>query len=183
MINKICHVNGIDIAVEELGKGNKGLVLLIHGLTSSILGTHPAADWLAEEYFVVNYDARGHGESTKPESYTLEDHARDVIALIDYYGFEKATVMGMSMGSYIAAAAAILAPERVDKLVLAVTKGHGETSSTQRLLKSMGLTLDDVTQNQLMELLNNALWAPTTPRAYRDYYNKLEAAAASRLTN
>ena len=65
----------------------------------------------------------------------MEDHAQDIIGIMDYFGFETAHLLGVSMGSYIAQLVAITAPDRIDKLILTVTKSNGLTSSIQRLFK------------------------------------------------
>lgn len=147
----IQKINGIDIWVDSVGTGDP--VVLIHGLTSTHHTTLDIAEWLKNEHQVIYYDCRGHGDSEKPPYYTLDDHANDLLAIMDFYGLESANVLGMSMGTYIAQAAAIKAPQRVKKLVLLVPKAHGQTSSAQRILKAVGKDIEDVSAEELVELM------------------------------
>ena len=50
----------------------------------------------------------------------------------------KMCIRDRSMGTYIAQAAAIAAPERITHLALLVPKAHGQTSSVQRILQESG---------------------------------------------
>jgi 3-oxoadipate enol-lactonase len=70
----------------------------------------------------VAYDARGHGRSPAPEGdCTVEDLARDALAVMDATGLDRAILCGLSLGGATAMAMARLAPERVAGLVLANT--------------------------------------------------------------
>lgn len=53
---------------------------------------------------------------------SLDDYARDVVAMLDARRVERAVFAGVSMGGYVAFAIARLAPERVRALVLANTR-------------------------------------------------------------
>ena len=69
-------------------------------------------------------DNRGHGESAKPHDpakYDREAMARDVFALMDHAGVERAHLVGFSMGSHIALTAALLDGGRIDHLVVAAS--------------------------------------------------------------
>ena len=56
-----------------------------------------------------------------PEGYTIRDMARDVAAVLDELGIGKACVLGVSQGGMIAQEFALAFPERIRRLVLAVT--------------------------------------------------------------
>ena len=60
---------------------------------------------LADRCFVIAPDLRGHGRSDVPTgSYSMEQHADDLAALLDALRIEKAIVAGLSMGGYVALA-------------------------------------------------------------------------------
>jgi pimeloyl-ACP methyl ester carboxylesterase len=70
---------------------------------------------------VVAPDMRGHGASGKPvepSGYAGRAMARDVLALLDRLGLERANVLGYSMGSITTAHLLIVAPGRVERAVL-----------------------------------------------------------------
>ena len=172
---KFATVNGIKICYEEAGEGKP--IFLIHGLTSDRQSMKPMAGLLPEGYKAIAYDTRGHGESDKPSSYTLADHGPDLFGLMDALGYEKAVVIGHSMGSYIAAAAATQHPERIEKLILVATKTNGATSSVQRILGKLGMDVATATPEQMIAAIASATFAPMTPKSLIMEIMKLSAQA------
>ncbi|MDR2137542.1 MAG: alpha/beta hydrolase [Synergistaceae bacterium] len=162
------HVNGIDIAYDTYGQSSHPPLFTVHGLYGSPIIFRSLAQAIQDKFYVIAYDARGHGESEKTPEYTLADHGRDLLALIEAFGYEKSSVLGYSMGSYIALQTAVLDPQRIDKLVPIVTKGHGKTSSVLRYLTSKGVDPSKLDYNQVLEEVQGALWCPDTPQALRD---------------
>jgi pimeloyl-ACP methyl ester carboxylesterase len=68
---------------------------------------------------LLNMDRRGCGLSDpRSEAMSLEDEARDVLAVLDAAGSERAVLMGYTTGGLLAIATAALAPERVQAIVL-----------------------------------------------------------------
>ena len=56
-------------------------------------------------YRVIGYDARGHGRSSAapdPAAYDYDDLARDLEAVLDALGLERAVLAGASMGAHTA---------------------------------------------------------------------------------
>ncbi|WKA59206.1 alpha/beta hydrolase [Planococcus shenhongbingii] len=144
--------NGVRLYYEEAGEGMP--VILLHGLGSSHAMFRQEMDFLKNEYRVIAIDCRGHGKSDKPVKFTLNDHIEDVIALLDHLGIKKAHIIGVSMGSYIAQGVVLAHPDRVEKLVLVVSKAHGKTSSTQELLTRYADELEGIEEQKQMEYLS-----------------------------
>jgi pimeloyl-ACP methyl ester carboxylesterase len=68
---------------------------------------------------VVSYDKRGQGLSDRPDrAATMEEHAEDLLAVMDAAGFERPDLIGVSEGGPAAIVFAAAHPERVSKLVL-----------------------------------------------------------------
>ncbi|WP_152051464.1 alpha/beta fold hydrolase [Tautonia marina] len=112
-------VNGLRLHVQQAGEGPD--VILIHGVTGdlSIWFLCRAMQALAADYRVTAFDLRGHGYSeVTPSGYTSADHAADVLALMDEIGADRARIVGHSFGAVIAAHTAVLAPDRVEAVVL-----------------------------------------------------------------
>ena len=112
-------VNGLTLHVQQVGQGPD--IVLIHGLTGdlSIWFLCKAMTELAKTHRVTAFDLRGHGYSDVPPSgYTSLDHAEDVLALMDVIGATRAKLVGHSFGAVVALHAAVLAPDRVEALVL-----------------------------------------------------------------
>ncbi|TWC30537.1 3-oxoadipate enol-lactonase [Pseudomonas sp. SJZ079] len=75
-----------------------------------------------EQFRVLRYDTRGHGQSLISEGfYSIEQNARDVLTLLDALDIAKVHFCGLSMGGLIGQWLAINAGERLDKLVLCNT--------------------------------------------------------------
>ena len=102
-------------------------VLLVMGLGGR------ASDWgerfpqaLGRRYRVVTFDNRGTGSSSKPaDPFTLQDMARDAVAVLDAISAEKAHVVGLSMGGMIAQVLGLHHEERVDRLAFVSTHFGG----------------------------------------------------------
>jgi pimeloyl-ACP methyl ester carboxylesterase len=92
-------------------------LLAIHGLTASSRAWLEVATRL--DGAVIAPDLRGRGGSgALPGPYGMAAHAADCVAVLDALGVDRATVVGHSMGAFIAAVLAHRHPERVARLVL-----------------------------------------------------------------
>ena len=74
---------------------------------------------------VITLDLRGRGASpaTAPGSYGWVKHAKDVLAVATQLGIDTFDLAGHSMGALVSMQAAVLAPERVRRLVAIDTAG------------------------------------------------------------
>ncbi|MFC5407039.1 alpha/beta fold hydrolase [Cohnella soli] len=135
-------VNGTRLYYEEEGEGYP--LVMLHGLFGSGKTFRNEVRQLKGHFRVIVPDARGHGQSDKPPEYKLEDHVKDVVALLDKLEIESCYLLGVSMGSYIAQGVAIAIPERIKKLVLIVSKSNGKTSSVQELFVRHAEEMKDI---------------------------------------
>jgi pimeloyl-ACP methyl ester carboxylesterase len=114
----------VKIAWESTGSGSP--LLLIQGLGYGRWGWDPIVPGLDTRHLVIAFDNRGIGESDKPDGpYTAAQMAGDALQVLDEAGIERAHVFGASLGGMIAQELAVMAPERVDKLVLGCTTPGG----------------------------------------------------------
>jgi pimeloyl-ACP methyl ester carboxylesterase len=114
----------VRIAYEVLGEGAP--LLFVHGLAYDRHGWGPLPRLLAEEFQVVLFDNRGVGESDVPEGpYSVAQLAADAVAVLDAAAIERAHVLGVSLGGYIAQEVALAYAGRVRKLVLGSTSPGG----------------------------------------------------------
>ena len=117
----------IQLAVWE-GKGKQ--ILCIHGLTANCRSWDLLASSLAPQHKVLAMDLRGRGFSDSPPSgYSVENHCRDIVALIDDQNLERPVLMGHSLGAFISLVFAAKYPRRVDRLIL--VDGGGKLSDAQ----------------------------------------------------
>ena len=111
--NGTAEVNGAEIAYDVAGSGPP--VLLLHAGIGDRRMWDAQVPAFAEHFTVIRFDARGFGETRKPDA-PFAPYA-DAIGLLDHLGFSRAHFVGVSMGSQTAIEAAIAAPERVSALV------------------------------------------------------------------
>ena len=106
---------GVELSGDEAGEGVP--VVLLHGLTANrrfvVMGSKALE---RSGHRVIAYDARGHGRSSPapiPEAYTYDDLGRDLEAVLDARGIERAVLAGTSMGAHTLLWLALGAPDRV----------------------------------------------------------------------
>jgi pimeloyl-ACP methyl ester carboxylesterase len=110
--------DGVSLAVYEW-PGTGPAVVCIHGLTANHVCWRSMADILAPKHRLIAFDLRGRGDSDKPPTgYSLDQHCRDLQALLDHFGLKKAILMGHSLGAHIALKFSVAHPQRVSRMVL-----------------------------------------------------------------
>ena len=118
-------------------EGNEPTIVLMHGLTANANAFDGIIQaGLSPKFNVLSIDLRGRGKSDKPETgYSMADHARDILELLDQLGIEKAVLGGHSFGALVTFYMASHFPERVDKMILldAAARMH---PNTQEMLGS-----------------------------------------------
>mgnify|MGYP001308245510 FL=1 len=117
------------IFYEEAGDLESPAVVLLHGFTSDNRMWLPVAGELSQDYRVIAPDLRGHGATTAPEdldSYTIEQFADDVKALLDPLEVDICALAGCSFGGMVALQFAATWPERLAGLVLSDTSAAAE---------------------------------------------------------
>lgn len=118
-ITGACETNGINIHYVRTG-GKKPPVILLHGLMTNGMCWKNLAHVLEKNYDVIMPDARGHGKSSVPDyGYRYEDHANDVVGLIDVLRLAPPILIGHSMGGMTAAVVASYKPNLLRGLILA----------------------------------------------------------------
>jgi 3-oxoadipate enol-lactonase len=99
---------------EVAGEGPE-IVLLHEGICDSRMWD-PQWEKFTRSHRVLRFDFRGYGRSPlEPGPYA---GGRDVIDLLDRYGFERTALVGVSLGGRVALEIALAAPERAAALVL-----------------------------------------------------------------
>jgi pimeloyl-ACP methyl ester carboxylesterase len=119
---KVVTVFGQKIHYVDAGTGP--VVVLLHGLGGSTLSWALNAPVLAQKYRVVVPDQLGFGRSDKPFlNYRVGTYADFLDKFLDELKIEKASLVGNSMGGWVAALYALQRPARVERLVLADAAG------------------------------------------------------------
>src|SRR3954454_23295755 len=106
------RANGAAFHVARTGQGKP--LLLLHGWPEFWLTWEPVMTRLADRFTLYAPDLRGFGDSDKPEGpYGPEQHATDMLALMDALGLKQAGVVGHDVGGALMQPLARQARERI----------------------------------------------------------------------
>lgn len=110
--------NGIETYYERRGSGHP--IVFIHGSGWDYRQWMPQLITLAEDYDVICYDVRGHGETggSNDESVTFGTFADDLKSFIEALDLESPTLVGLSMGGRIAHICAATYPSLPGSIVV-----------------------------------------------------------------
>lgn len=130
-------VSGAQIYCESAGEGEA--VVLVPGFASGMWSWAWQTASLAEHFRVITFDTRGLSRSTDDgtRELSIELIADDIAAILDSLEIEKAHILGLSFGGFVAQEFALKYPKRIDKLVLASTS-FGGVNHVSPSLKVLG---------------------------------------------
>jgi pimeloyl-ACP methyl ester carboxylesterase len=164
-------VQGGELAVFQYGNGDGTPVLLIHGVTSSNRAFQLFADALiarGKAPFAV--DLRGRGDSNSLQGpFGMRNHAADMAAVINHFGWNRPDVIGHSMGGFVAAALVGLYPDAVGEVVFA--------DGGLPLPMPPGMTVEQILPFVLGPAMTRLAMEFENKEAYRNYW-KPQAAFA-----
>jgi pimeloyl-ACP methyl ester carboxylesterase len=105
------HANGAAFHVARTGEGPP--LLLLHGWPEFWLTWEPVMARLAARYTLLAPDLRGFGDSDKPGGpFGPDDHATDLLALLDALGLGQVGVIGHDVGGAVMQPLARKSPQR-----------------------------------------------------------------------
>jgi 3-oxoadipate enol-lactonase len=171
-------------------KAGDGISLVfINSLGTDLRMWDNVCSHLPTNWATLRMDKRGHGLSdTAPDGYGIPELAEDVIAAMDDAGFDSAVLVGCSIGGLIAQHIALMAPEKVQGLVLS------NTASMLGAAEGWHARIDGVRENGMAAMAegilprwfgpkmlanpNAALWRTLLARTDQDGYISTCAAIA-----
>lgn len=116
------RANGIQQFYQLSGKRDAPVVVLSHSLSSAGVMWGPQLDSLEQDFQVLRYDVRGHGQSEAPVGeYSLPQLTTDVVELLDALAIDRVHFVGLSMGGMIAQTLALQNPQRLYSVSLCDT--------------------------------------------------------------
>lgn len=111
--------------IKYLEAGTGPTVILLHGLGGSTQNWMYSIGPLSQQYRVIVPDQIGFGRSARPAiNYRVRTYVDFLEQFYQALKIERATLVGNSMGGWIAAIFTISFPEKVDRLVLADATGY-----------------------------------------------------------
>lgn len=114
-------------------QGSDSVALFIHGFPLDSTMWLEQVQILSDSRRCIAPDLRGFGRSSPSTRSVLsmEDHADDLVAFLDTLDIEKADLIGLSMGGYVALAFADRHPERLRTLALVDTKSTEDSADAK----------------------------------------------------
>ncbi len=176
---------GASIHYEVLGDGPP--LVLLEGLGYGPWMWRYQRPELGRSHRLILVDNRGIAPSTPLSApYTIREFALDTLAVLDAEAVDRASLLGVSMGGFIAQTIAAIAPDRTDRLILVSTSAGGPDSApmpsrtwtelsrvvpgeseAERLRRTMALALTPEFPTQRAEefesILRDRLQAPLEP--------------------
>lgn len=114
--------NEVSLNYHTFGDKTKPALIFSNSLGTNYTMWQAQIDALKDDFFVICYDTRGHGQSSAPShAYTIDELGGDVVALLDFLGVEKANFCGISMGGLTGIWLAINQPKKFNKIIVSNT--------------------------------------------------------------
>jgi len=128
----------------RVGHGPHAIIVL-HGWFGDAHSFAAMEAWLDGAAFTyVFMDQRGYGGMRSVDGdYTIDEVAADALALADHLGFDRFSVIGHSMGGMVAEKMALLAPQRIGKLVAVAP------------VPSCGVAMDEAARELFLDAADN----------------------------
>ncbi|ARB28545.1 alpha/beta fold hydrolase [Pseudomonas tolaasii] len=150
----------------------------------------PQIEALSQQYRVIVPELWGHGESGPLPAQTgsLDDLARQNLALLDHLDIAQVNLVGLSVGGMWGARLALLAPERMNSVVLMDTHLGAEPETTRQYYFSLFKMIEDAgaIPEPLLDVVAPIFFRPGIDREsalYQDYRKALQGFSRERLLN
>lgn len=126
-------------------EGDGPVIVLVHGVGSSLNDWNGVAAELANDHTVLRFDLRGHGQSDKlPGPYELDDFVADLDNLVRRLGVKRFTLAGFSLGGLIAQGYALAHPEMLGHLILLSTVAGRTDEEKRRVLERLDIVASGI---------------------------------------
>src|SRR5829696_947445 len=157
---KTVSVFGAKINYVEAGDPAKPTVILLHGLGGNLQNWVFTIPALAVNYHVIAPDQIGFGKSDRVMlKYRVGTYVDFLDKFMSELKIEKASLVGNSLGGWVAAMTAIKYPNRVEKIVLADAAGLKPNEVDFNLIYSLNYsTRDEVRQLVKLVFYNQAIF-------------------------
>jgi len=154
-------VNNLTVSYHDEGPIDAPTIIFIHGFPFNKSMWEPQMEALKQNYRVIAYDIRGHGDSDAGnENYSIDLFSNDLLFFMDALDIEKPILCGLSMGGYIALNAIGKFPEHFAGLVLSDTQCLSDTPDTrEKRMKAIEIINTNGVEKYAEESLKN-LFAP-----------------------
>lgn len=148
--------------VDVAGEGEP--IVFLHGFPLTHQMWKPQIDLLSTNGFkVIAPDLRGFGDSlVEISEWTMDDFGNDIISIADNLKLEKFTVVGMSMGGYIAFNLIDRFPNRINKAILVATKAQADDEAGKARRNELINLAKNEGKTPVIDAFKKILFAPLT---------------------
>ena len=174
--------SGITLHVASQGRAEGKPLLLLHGIGDSWRSWERVLPLLPDSYRVYAVTLRGHGLSDHPaRGYAGEDYANDVLGLLDKLDLRGVTLVGHSLGSFVAQAVAVRDKGRLERLVLVGSSAGGvRKPETQAALReAFGSLRDPIDPVWARDFQASTIGKPVPATFFETMTRELTRAAAA----
>src|SRR5438128_6412615 len=143
-VDKVASVYGAKVHYVDAGTGSP--VILLHGLADDVGVWESAIAPLAAKYRVVALDQIGFGRSDKPLlNYRVSTFVDFLDGFLNELKIKRASLVGNSLGGWVAADFALKHPDQIERLVLSDAAGYAALAKTMdpRALSALRLASRD----------------------------------------
>jgi pimeloyl-ACP methyl ester carboxylesterase len=171
------EAQGANLYYEETGEGFP--VVFVHEFAGDLRSWEPQVRYFARMYRCITYNARGYPPSDVPEDpalYSQDIATDDLAAVMRAAGIDKAHVVGLSMGGFVAAYFGMRYADLAKSLVIGGC-GYGAERDQQAQFKAEAEALADRFEHEGMEVMSRDYGAGPTrvqmenkdPRGYAEF--------------
>ncbi|MGF1503776.1 MAG: 3-oxoadipate enol-lactonase [Chloroflexi bacterium] len=166
---------GLTLAYRLDGRVDGPPIIFVNSLGSDYRIWDAVTVHLADDYYCIRYDKRGHGLSDSPPApYRIDEHSADLAGLLDALDVPQAVVIGISVGGLIAMDFTLRHTQRVSALVLCDTVARLGTAELWQT------RIDDLRERGVATMASEILprwfapgFAEAHPAEYHGYLNML----------
>ena len=173
------QVDGAEIAYRRTGTGQPLVVL--NGFAATSADWDPSfLDRLASSNELILIDNRGIGRSTdNGRPFNIVQLADDVLRVVETLGIKRTSLLGWSMGGFIAQTFALQHPGRINKLILLSTApGGANADRASAEVWSQLIDMSGTPHEQARRLLSLLFPSDIAESVYREFGDIVAAARA-----
>jgi pimeloyl-ACP methyl ester carboxylesterase len=173
--------DGVRLYYEEAGSGYP--IVFVHEFAGDYRSYEPQLRYFARRYRCIAFNARGYPPSDVPEdwqTYSQERARDDIRAVLDGLSFEKAHVVGISMGGFATLHFGFAYPDRASSLVVAGCGYGAQPDKRAQFAEETARTAAGIAEKGMPEIAKTYGAGPTRvqlqnkdPRGYAEFMTQL----------
>lgn len=171
------YINYKNTKIHYYEKGKGSTLIFLHGFLENLMMWEPYFDTFSQKHRVIAIDLLGHGNSEcMGYIHTMEDMADTVFALISELKLRKVTLLGHSMGGYVALAFAELYPDHVKGLALIASTSRAD-SPDRKINRDRAIELIKKNSNTFINIAISNLFGEKERTTYQKEIEETKTAA------